>query len=654
MDQQPRTPPTRPAADHRRVRVLEGDPETVRARAREQAPEGPDCPWIGGDRPPAPAARLLGRDLAGAVIDTFDGIDANAFGAVAGALRAGATLWWLMPDRDLPDRSPFARRCDALVHSAATTAAPAPGSRPAVDDPDCVTADQMRAVTAVQRCIRGRARRPVVLVANRGRGKSAALGIAAARALAEVPGTILVTGPDPDAADTVLTHGRAQALALGEDPDRIRFVAVDRVPDADDSVRALLVDEAAALPVARLGHWLRRFGRVALATTVHGYEGTGRGFELRLRGLLDRLAPDWRRVELAEPVRFAAGDPLEALQFALLALDADPVAPDPQAPPVAEPIPAATLAADETALRALFGLLVSAHYQTRPSDLVRMLDDPAMRVWHLGPARAPLACALCIDEGGLDAGLAADLVAGTRQPPGQQGPGVLARRLGLEAGARMRSVRISRITVHPQVRRRGLGRQLVDAVAEDARRRGAGLLTSNFGATPDLIAFWHRAGALPVRLGLTREAASGEHSAFVLRALDAEGEALQARARAEFAAEFPDQLADALDGIEPPLVRALLTSADAPAQPSTTDRERTRRWARGELPLEACPGALRRALLARLCGAQAQPDPELDALVMRVLQQRGWDEVAAALGVDGRAAAEARLRRAFEPGIVRG
>ncbi|MDZ7826321.1 MAG: hypothetical protein U5R48_10240 [Gammaproteobacteria bacterium] len=285
--------------------------------------------------------------------------------------------------------------------------------------------------------------------ADRGRGKSAALGIAAARALTEVPGIILVTGPDPGAADTVLTHGRAQARALGEDPDRIRFVPVDRVPAADASVRALLVDEAAALPVALLGRWLRDHGRVALATTVHGYEGTGRGFELRLRGLLDRFAPDWRRVELAEPVRFAAGDPLEALQFALLALDADPVPPEPVATPDAELIPAGTLATDETALRALFGLLVSAHYQTRPSDLVRMLDDPAMRVWHLGPARAPLACALTIDEGGLDPMLAAAMAAGTRQPRGEQGPGVLARRLGLEAGARIRSVRISRITVHP-------------------------------------------------------------------------------------------------------------------------------------------------------------------------------------------------------------
>jgi tRNA(Met) cytidine acetyltransferase len=421
---------------------------------------------------------------------------------------------------------------------------------------------------------------------------------------------------------------------------------VDRVPEADDSVRALLVDEAAALPVALLGRWLRGHGRVALATTVHGYEGTGRGFELRLRGLLDRLTPDWRRVELADPIRFAAGDPLEALQFALLALDADPVPPDPAAAPVAQVIPSTTLAGDETALRALFGLLVSAHYQTRPSDLVRMLDDPAMRVWHLGPPRAPLACALTIDEGGLDPDLAADMAAGIRQPRGQQGPGVLARRLGLEAGAMVRSVRISRITVHPQVRRRGLGRQLVDAIAADGRNRGAALLSSNFGATPDLIDFWWRADCAPVRLGLTREAASGEHSAFVLRGLDAEGEKLREQAREAFAAEFPDQLGDALDGIEPPLARALLTAVDAPAPPLATDRERAARWVRGEQPLEACPGALRRLLLARLCGTEADPDPELDALVMRVLQRRAWSEVAAALGVDGRAAAEDRLRRA--------
>ncbi|MDZ7826322.1 MAG: hypothetical protein U5R48_10245 [Gammaproteobacteria bacterium] len=93
------------------MRILEGEPETVRARARELAPEGPECPWIGGGGKPEPAARLLGRDLQGAVIDTFDGIDANRFGAVAGALRG---------------------RCHALVADAERAAAGPQSLRPAL------------------------------------------------------------------------------------------------------------------------------------------------------------------------------------------------------------------------------------------------------------------------------------------------------------------------------------------------------------------------------------------------------------------------------------------------------------------------------------------------------------------------------------------
>ncbi|BBI53235.1 hypothetical protein HORIV_56560 [Vreelandella olivaria] len=70
-----------------------------------------------------------------------------------------------------------------------------------------------------------------------------------------------------------------------------------------------MVDEAAAIPAALLGQWLTAFPRIAFATTVHGYEGSGRGFALRFRATLDRLTPQWKALTLNAPIRWRSGDP---------------------------------------------------------------------------------------------------------------------------------------------------------------------------------------------------------------------------------------------------------------------------------------------------------------------------------------------------------
>jgi tRNA(Met) cytidine acetyltransferase len=638
------------APRHRRLHLFAGGGEASVDRVRRLLPESDDVPWIGPAAARRPrAADLLGRDLAGLVVDARETLDADRFGAAAGAVRAGGPVILLLPDT--PPASPFLARCLRLIHArddlvlrpvAEAPAGPLPLPPPAAEDFELGT-DQRAAVDAVRRALTGRARRPVVLRADRGRGKSTALGEAAAEALAAQDGTIVVTAPRAGSVQTLLARGRRRAAELGVDPDRLRWLPVDRVLDAAPHARGLLVDEAAAIPVERLGAWLDAFGRIAFATTVHGYEGTGRGFDVRFRARLDARTPEWRERTLVQPVRYDADDPLEALQFSLLALDAEPP-PEPGADEAPQLVPTAELAADETALRALFGLLVQAHYRTRPSDLARLLDDPALRVWRSGPARAPAGCALTIDEGGLDAAVATAIRRGERRPVGQQGPGVFAAHLGLEAGARLPSRRVTRIAVHPAARRRGLGRALVTALADEARRTGVSALTSHFGATPELLAFWRACDLEALRLGLTREAASGEHAAFVGVGLDGSGEALVASARRQFVADLGDQLADPLADLDPVLALALLRGAPAEAL-MPDDLTVARRWLRGEIPLEERPGALRRVLRARLAGNV--DEDALAALVARLVQRRSWDEVAARLGAGDRGDAEARLRTAL-------
>ena len=77
----------------------------------------------------------------------------------------------------------------------------------------------------------------------------------------------------------------------------------------------VMIDEAAAIPLPLLTAVVKNCSRLALATTVHGYEGTGRGFELRFGPLLSSQTRGERRVTLTTPVRWAAGDPLERFIF---------------------------------------------------------------------------------------------------------------------------------------------------------------------------------------------------------------------------------------------------------------------------------------------------------------------------------------------------
>jgi tRNA(Met) cytidine acetyltransferase len=299
---------------------------------------------------------------------------------------------------------------------------------------------------------------------------------------------------------------------------------------------------------------------------------------------------------------------------------------------------AETLAGDETLLRGLFGLLVLAHYRTRPTDLVRLLDDPATRLVAAFEDDVPTGCVLTVDEGGLAPALARAIVVGRRRPPGQHGAGILAAQLGLAAGATLPSRRIVRIVVHPGRQRTGLGRRLLEAAAADAG--DAAFLSSSFGAESGLVRFWRTCGFAPVRLGSTRDAASGEVPVLVLRARTPAGTALVRAARRDWLRELPFRLADG-DAVDADLAATLL--AEAPAAPEDAARRRAvARWLRGEAPLENVGGAVARTLAGR-----PATDEDLPALVARVVQHRPWPEIVRRLGVSGRAEAETRLRAAL-------
>ena len=158
-----------------------------------------------------------------------------------------------------------------------------------------------------------------MLSADRGRGKSAVLGLAGERRLAESGSGLDDSGDGPFPRYSGDTFAHAER-ALAEMPERLAglsYVSPDRVAQGDVLADLLLVDEAAAIPTPLLEAMLARHSRIVFATTEHGYEGTGRGFHLRFKRILDEQTPDWQELRLGgahslEPERSAGASDLPA------------------------------------------------------------------------------------------------------------------------------------------------------------------------------------------------------------------------------------------------------------------------------------------------------------------------------------------------------
>jgi len=689
---------------------------------------------------PVHADRLLGTTRGAIVLDGHDQFSPNALGRAVGAVDGGGLFVLLAPPLgEWPDRRDgfdetlaappfgtddvtglFRERLVGTLHEHPGVAVvelepevtvlgdgltdPAPASdRPRPSPPagatfpreayaSCLTADQARAVRSFERL-----RDPgsaVVLEADRGRGKSSAAGLAAA-CLAAEGRDVLVTAPAFRAAAAGFERARelfaeldpaGDAAPEGEPPRRleagdrgsVRFEPPAAAAEAPEDPDVVFVDEAAALPVRVLGEFLRARA-VGFCTTVHGYEGAGRGFSVRFRDRLDRSAADVTEATLTEPIRYAAGDPVESWAFRALLLDARPAV----GPAVEGATPGATsyrtlrgreLLADEHLLREAFGLLVLAHYRTEPDDLARLLDAPNLSTRALVHDGHVVSVALLAREGGLPAGTREAMYLGDRVR-GNMLPDVLTSQLrDPDAGAPV-GTRIVRIATHPALRSSGFGSRLLEGVhaelADDRDYFGVG-----YGATPRLLRFWRANGYRTVHLSTTRNDASGEHSALMIRPESDAGRELEARHAARFRERTRDGLSDVLSDLDPDVVRAAFRACSADATVGLSDHE----WrvvagaAAGPGVYTAAVGAFRRLAVAHLLDAAGDVRPRDDdagsdrgegpsegvldpreerLLVRKVLQGEPFDRVAEELGYVSTAECMRGLGDAYLPLVDR-
>lgn len=494
---------------------------------------------------PSALKMLLGREFSHGIFDATAGLAVDALAALAGTLTAGSWLVLLVPEWL---SWPATADSDSLRWSGSSL----PITTPVFIDyfRHCLTADPEVTVirqhqpmviapllargawqaalcgpTAKQRALLDRLISAdtgvYVLTAPRGRGKSALAGMLAA----EYPGNCWITAPGKATAAMVERYANNQARFFA--PDAL-LEHCQRHPPAD----WLLVDEAAAIPLPLLRRLIEFFPRVLLTTTVQGYEGSGRGFLLKFCASLDT----WHNLTLEQPLRWANNDPLERWLGETLLFNDPPQELNVRMPPL--PLRLASFPADRwrrypSELSEFYRLLTRAHYRTTPLDLRRLTDAPGQ---HFISARigGVLTGALWwVDEGGLSPGLAHDVWAGRRRPPGNLVAQSLAAHGGLWAAPQLRSRRISRIAVTAAARRQGIGRALVTQALTAAN--GLDFISVSFGFTDELWQFWRAAGFQIVHLGTHLEASSGCYSAMALIPLSPAGHSLVRQGVAQYA-----------------------------------------------------------------------------------------------------------------------
>lgn len=379
----------------------------------------------------------------------------------------------------------------------------------------------------------------LIITAKRGRGKSALAGLFAKQQLAQNQPVIL-TAPNKSAVNIFNEFAGVDITFMS--PDELS----QNLSDAPQQFANhwLFVDEAAMIPLDILFRLTKAFKRVVLTTTIHSYEGTGRGFLLKFMAKTDRTL---RHVELFTPLRWQADDKLEAFIDDLLLCDCEDRLPQPPYDSVlAEQIQIShceRIPHDQ--IESVYGLLTLAHYRTSPLDLRRLLDAPQQQFYLAQAQDSLLGCVWAVSEGGLtDNTLIRQIRRGERRPRGNLVAQMLCFQAGLEEACELRSLRISRIAVQPNWQQQGLGQSLIAKMKQQQiKQQGAvDFLSVSFGYTPELLAFWQKCGFILVHFSESKEASSGCYSVVALCPLSEVGRAFVQQAEKQFQRNLPFSL----------------------------------------------------------------------------------------------------------------
>ena len=634
------------------------------------------------------AGQWLGSETDRVVFDAFSGFNPNAFAQVCGTLRGGGELILLTPPAEQwpafadPEYAAlcgsrysqqklagyFLQRLTRELQQAMKPgnlvwSLPLPHlpTRAPCHAPYLSQEQEALLASLVAHFQTASLPQTLVITADRGRGKSASLGLALASLCQQQARTVCVCAPQRSAVEALfaalqrqLPEGIVQGSGFSHPALQVRFyppvVLLQKHPEAD----LVIVDEAAAISVTLLKAICQHWPRQWFATTLHGYEGNGRGFEQRFLQYLTHCGRSWQGYQLGTPVRWAEQDPLETLSYRLLLLDAelpDLSDTDEFNALVYRSISAADLLADEALLNQLFGLLIAAHYRTTPNDLRQLLDSPDLSLRVLQRGTCPVAVALLVEEGPLDAELAQGVWAGLRRPAGDLIPQTLVAREGWLEAAELQGWRVMRIAVHPELQEQGLGSRLLVQVQAEALDKQLDFCAASFAATPGLLRFWQHNAYVPLRMGERCDAVTAGWPMLMFQALSDRAGVVARQAQLRFESRFLLRLIAAPQAYDTALILACLTGLRTPQRCSQDSVQRLQGFAHQQRGFEDSLPEIRQLLGCRTESANmmeyvaALPPADQELLVARVLRLESAQQAATRCRIQGQRLQLQHLRR---------
>ncbi len=486
----------------------------------------------------------LGREYDCVVYDGYSDLRPNALMALSGVVKMAGVMLLILPPLSnfLGKTNKGVERqwlYNALKNNQYTRWQSKEGNDlgaslpPITNNRKAILETQAQAIEKVIKVASGRRNRPLVLTADRGRGKTSVLGMSAADLLLAA-NHVIICAPAPatvqkafeHATDRLLNHHSIaphQFSANGQNihykTHSIQYFPPDRLLEILPEANLLIVDEAAAIPTQLLLKIIPHYHRVVFSTTIHGYEGSGRGFELRFLPRLKAIYPDVSFHRLEQPIRWLPGDPLEEFwQQCFLCY------------PAAKTQHAVEFNTDEirlikfdhfiamenrTLLHQAFNLLVNAHYQTTPEDLWRILTGEHQLFLAYQNSQLVGALVGCPEGNFQEQSLISAITAGERRVKGHLLPQQLLLHYQDEAIAQQAFFRVVRIAVDPEYQHQGLGTAMLQQLNSELLPQF--IIGSAFSANAGLLSFWLKAGFSIVKLGTRKDAASGEHSVIVLK-----------------------------------------------------------------------------------------------------------------------------------------
>jgi N-acetyltransferase 10 len=273
----------------------------------------------------------------------------------------------------------------------------------------------------------------------------------------------------------------------------------------------VVIDEAAAIPLPLVKNLLGPY-LVFMASTINGYEGTGRSLSLKLIQQLRQQSTSFagnnveirkqvqqsasgkalHELQLNESIRYAPGDQIEKWLNDLLCLNCCQLPPDSRfltngggGCPVPDSCELFYVNRDtlfsyhkisELFLQKLMYLYVSSHYKNTPNDLQMLSDAPAHHVFCLlGPfdTKKTLTClpeVLCVIQVCLEGEISKETVNDNfkrgKRASGDLIPWTISQQFQDDDFPKLAGARIVRIATHPDYQSMGYGKRAMNLLKD--------------------------------------------------------------------------------------------------------------------------------------------------------------------------------------------